>query len=585
MLPRADRADPVQWPVLSRPRPQEDYVYCHQQYGVFTSPNSLSPPPFPLPAPNSSLESTQTAAPAFQKWPYLALIPTAPRFDDPLLDGLSLKSPKSLEIVKRSAISYRLNENTISAWSEVEDRLLYLIKVLSKYRVRFCDEESPTFPYKYGYKKWHKNSAEALKATQQSHLAFRVLMGYVSFSMVARDNTYRVIDPKGDNYRRWWEIDLGRRNVPHNIIDLVRNSELNCFNANYPRAGVVVFHDCDFTHFINDLVKWDVPLWIYWGPFNGPWRLPGTHYQFPRPSRDNIENGRKIVLQNSSRNLEPPRIWEGSGQQRNERGLAYLKRRAREIAEFVKKADERERAIFYSKAAAQATHPLPTFPGPRVWTWRHNKDGYDERIPTTHSEAIQIFHQFEESQRRYDPQRDEWDIFYESIPSSILHYSDALNSKFSSSSPSLFTNELDSRDDTFDFEMRQPSPDMPDIDAQTDGPEDIPEPQAPVDTQDSESVGPQAPVNAQVSSKQTSFDLGPSILPMLDQNKDQDGELTWKLPTVPQSNTFLMNIVHTLLLTPLLSSSGVTVELWKINFTLTLVFPCWIMNCHALMMP
>ena len=529
MLPRADRADPVQWPVLSRPRPQEDYVYCHQQYGVFTSPNSLSPPPFPLPAPNSSLESTQTAAPAFQKWLYLALIPTAPRFDDPLLDGLSLKSPKSLEIVKRSAISYCLNENTISTWSEVEERLLYLIKVLLKYRVRFCDEESPTFPYKYGYKKWHKNSAEALKAAQQSHLAFRVLMGYVSFSMVARDNTYRVIDPKGDNYRRWWEIDLGRRNVPHNIIDLVHNSELNCFNANYPRAGVVVFHDCDFTHFINDLVKWDVPLWIYWGPFNGPWRLPGTHYQFPRPSRDNIENGRKIVLQNSSRNLEPPRIWEGSGQQRNERGLAYLKRRAREIAEFVKKADERERAIFYSKAAAQATHPLPTFPGPRVWTWRHNKDGYDERIPTTRSEAIQIFHQFEESQRRYDPQRDEWDIFYESIPSSILHYSDALNSKFSSSSPSLFTNELDSRDDTFDFEMRQPSPDMPDIDAQTDGLEDIPEPQAPIDTQDSESVGPQAPVNAQASSEQTSFNLG--------QNKDQDGEITWKQPTVPQSNT------------------------------------------------
>ena len=117
------------------------------------------------------------------------------------------------------------------------------------------------------------------------------------------------------------------------------------------------------------------------------------------------------------------------------------------------KADEREWAIFYSKAAAQAMHPLPTFPGTRVWMWRHNKDGYDERVPITHSGAIQIFHQFKESQRRYDPQRDEWDIFYESIPSSILHYSDALNSKFLSSSPSLFTNELDSRDDTFDFEM------------------------------------------------------------------------------------------------------------------------------------
>ena len=167
-------------------------------------------------------------------------------------------------------------------------------------------------------------------------------MGYVSFSMVVRDNTYRVIDPKGDNYRWWWELDLVMQDVPHNIIDLIRNSELNFFNANYPRAGVVIFHDCNFTRFINDLVKWDVPLWIYWGPFNGPWRLPETHYQFPHPSLDTIAKARNGVRQNLSHNTETPRIWEGSGQQWNEQGLAYLKRRAHEIAKFVTKADERE---------------------------------------------------------------------------------------------------------------------------------------------------------------------------------------------------------------------------------------------------
>ena len=98
MLPHAqvNCVDPVQWPMLSCPHPEEDYVYCHQQHGVFTSPNSLSPPSFPLPAPNSSLESIQITAPAFQKQLYLALIPTAPQFDDPLLNRLSLKSPKSL---------------------------------------------------------------------------------------------------------------------------------------------------------------------------------------------------------------------------------------------------------------------------------------------------------------------------------------------------------------------------------------------------------------------------------------------------------------------------------------------------------
>ena len=191
----------------------------------------LSPPPFPLPAPHSSLESTQTATPAYHKWPYLALVPTAPWFDVPLLNGLSLKSPKSLEIVKWSTISYCCNDNAITAWSEVEDQLFYLIKVLLKYKFPFYDEEKPTFPYKYRYKCWHKNSTEALKAAQQSHLTFCILMGYVRFCMVAWDNTYHVIDPKGNDFKWWWELDLAKQDVPHNIIDLVHNSELNCFNA------------------------------------------------------------------------------------------------------------------------------------------------------------------------------------------------------------------------------------------------------------------------------------------------------------------------------------------------------------------
>ena len=238
----------------------------------------------------------QTTTPAFQKWPYLALIPTAPWFDDPLLDGLSLKSPKSLEIVKRSTISYHLNENMISMWSEVKNGFSTSLRFSWSTESASVMRRVPLFPTSMGIKKWHKNSTEALKATQQSHLAFCVLMGYISFSMVAWDNTYCIIDLKGDNYRWWWEIDLGRWNLPHNIIDLVHNSKLNCFNANYPWAGVIIFHDSNFTHFINNLVKWDVPLWIYWGPFNGPWQLPGTHYQFPQPLHDNIENGCKIVL-------------------------------------------------------------------------------------------------------------------------------------------------------------------------------------------------------------------------------------------------------------------------------------------------
>ena len=50
-----------------------------------------------------------------------------------------------MEIMKLSAIFYHLNKNTITAWSEVEDSLLCLIKVLLKYQFPFY-EENQHFP-------------------------------------------------------------------------------------------------------------------------------------------------------------------------------------------------------------------------------------------------------------------------------------------------------------------------------------------------------------------------------------------------------------------------------------------------------
>ena len=91
------------------------------------------------------------------------------------------------------------------------------------------------------------------------------------------------------------------------------------------------------------------------------------------------------------------------------------------------------------------------------WVW--------VRVPTTHSKAIQLFWQFKDSQQWYNPQRDKWDIFCK------LHYSDTLNSKFSSSLPSLLANELILGNDIFDFQMQQPSPNMPNINIQPDEPQ------------------------------------------------------------------------------------------------------------------
>ena len=113
---------------------------------------------------------------------------------------------------------------------------------------------------------------------------------------------------------------------------------------NYPWGGVVVYHGCLMLLYITKLVKWDVPVWIYWGSINGPYYgYDQTLCKFLLPSQEEIMKGIHMLktLQphpNSSR----PSIFEGSRQKIDEQGLIYLSRRASEISEFMIKADERE---------------------------------------------------------------------------------------------------------------------------------------------------------------------------------------------------------------------------------------------------
>lgn len=247
---------------------------------------------------------------------------------------------------------------------------------------------------------------------------------------------------------------------------------------------------------------------------------------FP-PSQDEITRGVNILkalwLQPS---LSVPSIFEGRGQKNGEWGLNYLTKRACEIAEFVMKADERERAIFYSKVAAQAAHPLPSFPGPRVWTWKHSEGGFNTKIPATQAEATQIWWDFEDSHRWCNPQRDEWDLFYKTIPSTTPHFRDILKNPLTwPLSP--FVNQPDFG--SVDLDMPISTSDMHD------------------------------------NLIRVSNQLGGS----------------WKL--YHRVKHYLTIVSHIPLITPSSLLNGVTIKDWKTISTIGSTFPCWIISHNALM--
>ena len=73
---------------------------------------------------------------------------------------------------------------------------------------------------------------------------------------------------------------------------------------------------------------------------------------------------------------------DGSGQFMGKLPWEYLKRRALEIANYSRTADEREREKIFSKSLMQVSHPLPTCPGPTVWIWENDPNGFPVKRQT-----------------------------------------------------------------------------------------------------------------------------------------------------------------------------------------------------------
>ena len=153
------------------------------------------------------------------------------------------------------------------------------------------------------------------------------------------------------DYKHRWEVELSRQNPPvgHNIINLIRNSELNNFSSEYSRAGVILHPGFENLRCAYMLIICNVPVWIFWGiklfsEVNYNVYLSLDKYK-PQPEhvKNQFEQLRlcKALLQKSI----PPGLpipQEGSGQFMGELPWEYRERRALEIANYLQTADEQE---------------------------------------------------------------------------------------------------------------------------------------------------------------------------------------------------------------------------------------------------
>ena len=451
-------------PHLMNPNPPNPskppfHLFIHWTFGVFTSPNATVPQPFPLDEAFSSLESTQSPCYADDWYPFLVMVPTSPQFNDLLFGDLQLKPGQVFDVEKQENGEWQLTADMVAAWNVIKQRLLFILNCLQPLcPLRHLNEVlSPPTPTKFGYQRSHKLSGAALVTTKHSHLTFCVLMGQILFLIA-----YSGEKSKHD-YKHRWEVELCCQNPPisHDIINLIRNSKLNNFSSEYSWAGVILHPSFKNLRCAYMPIICNVPVWIFWGiksfsEVNYSVYLSLDKYK-PQPEhvKNQFEQLRlcKAPLQKSI----PPGLpipQEGSGQFMGELPWEYLERRALEIANYLQTADEQEWEIIFSKSLVQVSHLLPTCPGPTVWIWENDPNGFPVKCSLNWTQSVRLFWKYRNSQQQYDPQRDQWDIFQFHIPKKLPHY----NNFPHASEPLLLDTNQPSSFDEFSFDMFKNSP-------------------------------------------------------------------------------------------------------------------------------
>ena len=273
------------------------------------------------------------------------MVPTSPQFNDLLIGDLQLKPSQGFDIEKQENGEWWLTADMVAAWNGIKQRLLFILNWLQPlHPLRHLNKVlSPPIPTKFGYQHSHKSSGAALVTAKHSHLAFRVLMGQISFLIA-----YGGERSKHD-YKHRWKVKLSCQNPPigHDIIDLIWNSKLNNFSSEYSWAGVILHPSFKNLRCAYILIICNMLVWILWGiklflEVNYNVYLGLDKYK-PQPEhvKNQFEQLRlhEVQLQESI----PPGLpipQEGSGQFMWELPWEYLERRALKIANYSVLAQE-----------------------------------------------------------------------------------------------------------------------------------------------------------------------------------------------------------------------------------------------------
>ncbi len=378
---------------------------------------------------------------------------------DPLLSRLRIDPDRI--VTEHFEQGWALPDDVRNAWMRLEKGLLYVSELLltssersscgtsARYAIRYHAHFPP--PADYGYRQAHQTQSAAERSILRAYLAFRLLVARCSLAVAlwlfpgADEGSIRQVviahyDAEMDSSVADWVTFLRGQRVPHSWIDAIRDSIITDFSINL-RVGTVINPKCEWLAILPVLRAANIPVFVRWRDQSEIVQCTATSRFMklfaPRSSEEvilalqNYPTGKPRVV-TICRNAEtrvlpdysafddstPPfGPYQFPGESRSD----FMARRDRYRADQTRQATQSQ-IQWRHQRMVNANAGFPPSRCSRVYLWVHAQLiypnlppqwlGHEYRYPIPPSAYRSMWMVHPPSLRQYNPQYDEWDLWF-----------------------------------------------------------------------------------------------------------------------------------------------------------------------------
>ena len=359
------------------------HIFVTEDDEVFVSPNSSTLPCIPRmqDAVHEDMlpRDTRTLLWSNNAYFYLAYVLRSDLYTGPIFQRLSFPTLQSLPM-EHSYGTWRLPMDIQNSWARLETGLRVVISHLFKGSLLPFDFAYFRMPSQYGWGRDSGDQQYARKLAMRSRDAFNPLMALCSAAIAS--HLHRDLDPLTDNPK--WAQTLIEKGVHPEWVTSLRQSAVADFSPG-KRVGIIVHMDrCQFLDCIPDMIRANVPVWLYWGPVKSifsPSHRVATMYRPPLDAIKAKQAGQgdtEMQQADSVFLVSYPEPERHTGQKRGETWQDFFARREESNARRIARENEVDTQKRQNREREAEAHLPPGRQGPVVFQW-HDVDGFRVR--------------------------------------------------------------------------------------------------------------------------------------------------------------------------------------------------------------